>query len=347
MVLTDRALNRTLWLRQHLAEPAVADPVDMVRHLVGLQAQEGRSPYLSLRARIRGFEPMALSEAIADRRLARFLTLRGTVHVLTPDDAVMLRPWVQPALGRISRSNNLSRPARDIGDDELEAAVRKILAGGPRPVAELGRLLAEAFPGIPEGALRNAARERVPLVQLPPRGLWKQAGGVVYDLVDRWLDQPLAEPDPGALVRRYLRAFGPATSADMTKWSSVTGLGRVFAEMADELVMHEAEDGRLLHDLPDAPLADADLDLPVRLLGPYDNLWLAHANRSRITGPTALKQWMGSNGASGGTVFVDGFLAGTWRAAGGHIEVVPARAFTTGERAAVAEEAARVEAFLS
>ena len=347
MRLTDRTLNRTLWLRQRLAEPVAADPVDMVRHLVGLQAQEGRSPYLSLRARIADFDPTALSDAIAERRLVRLLTLRGTVHVLTPDDALALRPWVQPALDRGSRSNNLSRPARDIASDELEAVARKALSGGPLPVADLGTLLAEAFPGVPEGALRNAARERVPLVQLPPRGLWKRSGGVVYDLVDRWLDRPLAEPDPRDLVRRYLEAFGPATAADMTKWSSVTGLRHVFAAMAGELVTHEAEDGRALYDLPDAPVADPDTDLPVRLLGPYDNLWLSHADRGRIADPAALRQWMGVNGAAGGAVLVDGFLAGTWRLADGHVEVNPARAFTKGERAAVAEEAAGVEAFLA
>lgn len=347
MLLTDRALNRTLWVRQHLAEPAPSDPVDMVRHLVGLQAQEGRSPYLSLRARLRGFDPTTLSDAIAERRLVRFLTLRGTVHVLAPDDAVTLRPWVQPTLDRISRGNNLSRPARDLASAELDAAVRRILSDGPLPVGELGVRLAESFPGVPEGALRNAARERVPLVQLPPRGLWKQSGGVVYELVDRWLGQPLGEPDVRDLVRRYLRAFGPATAADMTKWSSVTGLGPVFTGMADELVAHEAEDGRVLWDVPGAAVADASLELPVRLLGPYDNLWLAHAGRSRVATSDALKQWMGRNGASGGTALVDGFLAGTWRLVAGHVEVRPARPFTKGERAAVAEEAARVEAFLA
>jgi hypothetical protein len=347
MRLTHRTLNRTLWLRQRLAEPVAADAVDMVRHLVGLQAQEGRSPYLSLRARIRDFDPTTLSDAIAGRRLVRLLTLRGTVHVLTPDDAVALRPWVQPALDRVSRSNNLSRPARDIASDELEAATRKALSGGPLPVVDLGTLLAEAFPGVPEGALRNAARERAPLVQLPPRGLWKRSGGVVYDLVDRWLDRPLAEPDPRNLVRRYLRAFGPATAADMTKWSSVTGLGHVFAEMAGELVTHEAGDGRVLYDVPDGPVADPDKDLPVRLLGPYDNLWLSHAERGRIADPAALRHWMGANGAGGGAVLVDGFLAGTWRLVDGHVEVDPARAFTKGERAAVAAEAAGVEAFLA
>jgi hypothetical protein len=117
--------------------------------------------------------------------------------------------------------------------------------------------------------------------------------------------------------------------------------------MADELVVHAAEDGRRLYDVPDAPLAEEDLDLPVRLLGSYDNLWLSHAERGRIAPPAALRVWMGANGASGGTVFVDGFLAGSWRLERGRVQVTPGRAFTKGERAAVAREADRVQAFLT
>ena len=347
MRLTDRALNRTLWLRQGLVEPVAADPVTMVGHLVGLQAQEGRSPYLSLAARIPGFDPATLSDAIAERRLVRLLSLRGTVHVLTPEDALTVRPWVQPALDRASRSNATSRPARHLGNEDLGSAVRAALAEGPLTAAPLGARLAASFPGVPESALRNAARERVPLVQLPPRGLWRRSGGVVYDHVERWLDRPAVEPDPRELVRRYLRAFGPATPADMTKWSSVTGLTAVFAAMADELVRHEAEDGRTLFDVPDAPVADADRELPVRLLGPYDNLWLAHADRGRIADAAGLRAWTGTNGASGGALLLDGYLAGVWRLREGRVETDAVRPFTRCERAAVAAEAARVEGFLA
>ena len=117
----------------------------------------------------------------------------------------------------------------------------------------------------------------------------------------------MGEPDVPELVRRYLRAFGPATAADVTAWSAVTRLGPVLKAM-DDLVQHEDEDGKVLFDVDGAPIADEDAPAPVRLLGTYDNVWLSHAARDRVTDPEARKSWMGTNGGVGYTLFVDGWL---------------------------------------
>ncbi len=345
MRLTTRTLNRTLWARQHLVpdHSPDTDPLTAVEHLLGLQAQEPLPPYLSLAARIRDFDPRTLSAAIAERRAVRLLTLRGTVHVHTPADALALRPWVQPALDRASRSNQLSRPARDVPSAQLLAAVTEALSDGPLPVAELGRRLAARFPGVPEAALRNAARERVAMVQVPPRGLWGGSGGVVYERLTTWLGAGASEPDVPELVRRYLRAFGPATPADMTTWSRVTGLGPAFRALRAELVEHTDDTGRTLLDVPDGVLADPDLDLPVVALGNYDNLWLSHADRTRIASDDARRRWTGANGGNGAAVFVDGMLEGHWRAG----EVVLYRRLTRRERSGVDDAMDRVRAFLA
>ena len=137
-MLTRRDLNRTLLLRQGLLERTATPALETVGHLVGLQAQDTLAPYLSLAARLDGFDPEELSGALERREAVRFLTMRGTIHVLTADDALMLRPWVQPALDQQSGSNQMSRPARDVPADDLVAAVRRVLADGPVPVRELG-----------------------------------------------------------------------------------------------------------------------------------------------------------------------------------------------------------------
>ncbi len=61
----------------------------------------------------------------------RFLTMRGTIHVLTPDDALALRPWVQRALDQQSASNQMSRPARGVPVEDLVATVRRAPRAGP------------------------------------------------------------------------------------------------------------------------------------------------------------------------------------------------------------------------
>jgi hypothetical protein len=346
-VLTRRDLNRTLLLRQHLLERTTVPALDMVEHLVGLQAQENLPPYLSLAARIDGFDPLELSSAIERGAAVRFLTLRGTIHVLTPGDALVLRPWVQPALDQLSSGNQMNRPARDVPAEDLVAACRELLADGPLPVKRLGELLAARFEGVAAGALAHKARERAPLVQLPPRGLWKRSGGVVYQTVENHLGRSTTAVDLPELVRRYLRAFGPATAADMTTWSRVTRLGPVFTAMRDELVEVSCDDGRTRYDVPGAPYADGDVPAPVRLLGSYDNLWLSHADRLHVVPHEARGRWMGANGGVGSTVFVDGFMAGLWWNRDGRVELDLFRDLSRAERADLDDEVGRVEALLS
>jgi hypothetical protein len=345
-VLSLRDLNRTLLLRQRLLERTAVPALRMIGHLLGLQAQENLPPYLSLAARIDGFDPPELSEALERADVVRFLTMRGTIHVLLPEDALALRPWVQPALDRQSSSNQMSRPARGVPVPELVAATRRLLADGPLPVKQLGEALAEVFPGVPAAALAHTARERAPLVQLPPRGLWRRGGGVVYQTVENHLGRPMTEVDVQELVRRYLRAFGPATPADMTTWSRVTRLGPVFASMADELVPVECEDGRRRYDVPDGEYASGDVPAPARLLGAYDNVWLSHSDRQHVVPDDVRPRWAGSNGGIGNTVFVDGFMCGLWWWRGDQVVTDLFRTLTRAERADLDAETDRVTALL-
>lgn len=341
-----RDLNRTLLLRQHLLQRTGMSALGMVEHLIGLQAQENLPPYLSLAARLDGFDPFELSGALERAEAVRLLTMRGTIHLLLSDDALSLRPWVQPALDQQSSSNQMSRPARGVPVAELVATTRRMLADGPLPVRQLGLGLAEAFPGVPAGALAHVARERAPLLQMPPRGLWGRSGGVVYQTVENHLGRAMTVLDVRELVRRYLRAFGPATPADMTTWSRVTRLAPVFASMADELVVLECEDGRRRYDVPDGDYADGDVPAPVRLLGAYDNLWLSHRDRWHIVPEDVRSRWMGTNGGVGNTVFVDGLMAGLWWWREGRVVMDVFVVLTREQRSQLDEEVARVEDLL-
>lgn len=283
----------------------------MTEHLLGLQAQDVLPPYLSLWSRLDGFDPIEISDALAERTAGRVLLMRGTIHLVSAADCLELRPLVQGMLDKIARNSQGSREASAVPRGELAAAGREVLADGPMPFKALGEALHERFPNYPASHLANSVREMLPLVQVPPRGLWKQPGGVVYQTAQSWLGAELSpEQDMREVVRRYLRAFGPATPADVTAWSRVTGMKPVFESMKDELVTYRDENDRPLFDLEGLPLADADTEAPVRLLGKYDNLWLSHADKSRVTDPDKRKRWMGLNGGVGNTVFVDGTLEG-------------------------------------
>jgi hypothetical protein len=345
--LSRRRLNRTLLLRQHLLERVSMPVAKMSRHLLGLQAQENLPPFLSLSARLTDFDPHDVTRGLEDKSLVRLLTMRGTVHLLVPEDALMLRGFTASVHEREIKVSQSIGGAREVDREGFAAAVAELLADAPMPQRDLGAALTERFPAYPATQLGQLARSVAPLAQIPPRGTWKGSGGVVYQHVDRWLGRPMVEPDVEEIVRRYLRAFGPATAADVTAWSAVTRLGPVVKAM-DDLVQHEDENGKVLYDVADGPIADQDAPAPVRLLGTYDNVWLSHARRDRVTEPEKRTAWMGENGAQAMSLYVDGWLEGLWKLDDGKVAVLELlRPLTKREQAEFDQEAARIEALVS
>jgi hypothetical protein len=180
--------------------------------------------------------------------------------------------------------------------------------------AELGKRLARHWPDRNPAALANAVRTYVPLVQVPPRAVWGRTGAARHTPADTWLPRrPGPEPGIDELVRRYLAAFGPASVADVQSWSGLTRLGEVVDRMRPGLRGFRDGNGVELFDLPRAPRPDPDTPAPVRLVAPFDNLTLGHADRDRIIGAAERKRLFTVNGVMPGTVLVDGFVAGSWR----------------------------------
>ena len=336
-MISDRALNRTLLRRQFLLDRVDRPALDVVEHLVGLQAQEPADPYVALWDRIAGFDPAELATAVATGDAVRIALQRSTIHLVSAADCAALRPVLQPALERMARSSFGTRLA-GVDQGELAEAASALVAEQPLTFGELGRLLRERWPERPEIALAQTARALVPMVQLPPRGVWGRSGRALHGLAADRIDRPFAAgAAPDRLVLRYLAAFGPATVADVQNWSGLTRLAEVVDRLRPRLRTDRAEDGRELLDLPDAPRAEPDVPAPVRFLPQYDNVLLGHADRGRIVpvGATALfdEQFHWS------PALVDGMLRASWRLdrkAG--VLHVRAAALSGVERTAVAEE---------
>jgi hypothetical protein len=314
-VLDRRTLNRTLLARQLLLGRVDLPVPSTVEALVGLQAQVSRDPYISLWSRLRGFDPRALEALIAERRAVRMTLMRTTLHLVTADDAARLRAVLQEVCERGFRSSPFRRRLEGLDLAEVLALGASIVAERPRTVSELGQRLGQRWSGHDRTAMAYAVRYLVPLVQVPPRGLWRRSGAPRVTTLAAWLGLP-AEPltpvvaAPDELVRRYLRAFGPATVADIRTWSWLSGLRPVVDRLRPRLRAYRDESGRELLDVEDGIFAEASAPAPVRFLGEYDNLFLSHADRSRITGDVA---W-GITFARKGAFFVGGFLAGSWSA---------------------------------
>jgi len=217
-------------------------------------------------------------------------------------------------IARVFKGSPFSTQIAGVDHDELRAAVRELVDAEPRGRSELGRLLAERFPGVDANPLGYAGTYLVPLVQVPPRGVWGRAGRARWTTVERWLGEPVsAEASRADLVRRYLAAFGPASVRDIQNWSGLTRLKEVFEELRGELRVFYDQSGTELFDVPDGPLPDPDVPAPPRVLPNYDNVLLGHQDRSRIVPSEPPAPMLPDHEADRGSVLVDGYFAGLWK----------------------------------
>ncbi len=308
-----RARNRALLARQLLIERRATKPLAVVEHLVGLQAQTPRSPYTALWSRIRDFDPMSLSTLLETRRAVRIALMRSTIHLVSARDALRLRPLTQPAVLREVTTPAMRRSLDGLDLDELAGAAVRILQERPRTPAQLGIALAETWPDRVPRDLAHAARSVLPLVQLPPRGLWNSSGATTLATAQQWLGRELdPEPSWDGVALRYLAAFGPATAADLVTWSRITGMAEVLARLRPRLRVLHDDRGRELFDLPRAPRPPADTPAPPRFLPDFDNVLLAHSDRNFIFADAHRMAIQSSNGVLPGALLVDGSVAAVW-----------------------------------
>jgi hypothetical protein len=316
-MLSLRELNRATLARQLLLQRSPMSALDAIEHLVGMQAQAPFAPYYGLWSRLDGFTGEELSGLLTSRNAVRIVLMRGTIHLVTAKDCHRLRPLVQPVLDRMLRANAThGKPLAAVDVTAVVDAAKRLLDAEALTAGEVGARLAEQWPDTPPGSLAEAARSLLPLVQVPPRALWQRSGQVRLTTATAWLGRPRGKPlTIDELVLRYLAAFGPASPADVQTWSGLTRLGEVLERL--DVVRFKSEGGQALYDIPDATLPDPDVPAPVRLVAPFDNLLLSHANRTRVISDEHRKRlFSGKNGVFPGTVLVDGFIAGTWELVG-------------------------------
>ena len=352
-VLGRRALNRALLARQLLLRPVKLSAAAAIERLVGMQAQAPNLPYVGLWARLRGFRHEELSELVRSRRAVRTSLMRNTIHLVTTEDARRLKPIFQPLHERgFFRGSPWGRDLKTMNPDALLEAGREIMGERPRTIAELARLLAPRFPDHDAQSLAYGVRYMLPMVFATPRGIWQAGGPVTLTTVDAWLGGsagPAISPDD--LVLRYLAAFGPASPADMRAWSGLA-MRPAFERLRPRLTAFRDEHGIELFDQPKSPRPEPDTRVPVVFLPDYDNILLAHADRTRILAPGRHLGLFSSNGIMKGSVLVDGFVRAAWipaKSKGATTLVVTPfeEPIRRKDQAAITEEGRRLLAFLA
>jgi len=331
------------------------DPVEAVRRVGALQAQDPRALRLAIRARTTGVDALAVQRALAEPGgLVVTWLMRGTLHAVPATDVRWLLALLRPARS----SGRTRRLALGLDDHLLDTALPiavELLAAGPLTRTELADRLRAA--GVPLGPgqapahlLSVAAREGL-VCRGPDRD-----GEPTYVRLSDWL--PGAQPvDPverdvalARLAHRYLTGHGPAGAADLAAWSGLplrdarTGLGALAAAGEVENVRIG---GAPAYRLPGEPSTE---DRTVRLVPAFDEYLLGYRGRALALDAAYARRIQAGGGIVHPAVLLGGRIIGTWRQRRGDgrliVAVEPFRRLSRDTRTALAAEAADVGRFL-
>ncbi|WP_138754636.1 winged helix DNA-binding domain-containing protein [Paenibacillus sinopodophylli] len=348
-LLSTKQLNRALLHRQMLLERSNVTALEAIEQLVGIQAQAPTPPYFALWTRLENFQHEELSSLFINREVVRIALMRSTIHLVSAKDGMGLRPVVQPVLEK-SLQSTYRKALHGIELAPIAHEGCRLVEEDPITFNELGKLLAEKWPDLAPSVLSAVVRTLVPLVQVPPRGIWGSSGQAAHTSAESWLGKSLAQPPSlESMLLRYLGAFGPASIKDMQRWSGLSKLRETVEALRPKLSTYTDEQGNELFDLPNAPLPKEDTEAPPRFLSEFDNMLLSYDNRSRIINECHKPLVFTVNGIIRSTILIDGFVCGTWRIEqtneSASLHIHPFEKLSPAEREALTAEGAKLLAF--
>jgi hypothetical protein len=338
-VLSERELNRALLARQLLLERATVAIPRALERMGGLQAQYAPSMYIGLWSRVEGFQRDALTRALERRSVVQGTLMRSTIHLVSARDYWPLALAVQ----RPRRQWWLRVDRDGLGARDMSAAARRLrprLAGATLRRGEIEELVGKR----PAAGVGHWLH----LVRAPPSGTWERRRADLFALAEDWLGPAEVAHDEAVdhAVRRYLGGFGPATLGEIANWAGVPAGTVAPALERLRLRRYAAEDGEELVDLPRAPLPDPETPAPVRLLGTWDAILLAHARRAEILPERhRARVFHVRMPQSVPTFLVDGAVAGTWRHENGRVDFDPFERLDRATLRSLREEGERMAAF--
>jgi hypothetical protein len=314
-------------MRRHMLDP-VGRPgvVEVVRRLCGVQAQVASSAELAVRLRRTTSRSGEVARALADGRLVKTWAMRGTLHLLTPEEGGAFlslmasgRTWERPSWQRyfgVSPADiqALRVAARDALDgaaltrEELVAAI----VATPR-LAHVGDALRSGW-----GTLLKPLAWNGDLCHGPAQGnrvtfMRPEAAS------QRWAGVPDPEEAAPVAILSYLRAYGPATIGAFGAWLAGGYFGtrqlRAWHDALGDRVAAVDIDGVpafvAAEDLDE--LASARPTNAVRLLGGFDQYVLGPGTGDeRIIPASRRRQVSKQSGWISPVAVVGGVVGGTW-----------------------------------
>jgi winged helix DNA-binding protein len=348
-------------MQRHLLDPIGTLPVaHVVRRLCGVQAQVASSAELAVRVRREGSRAGEVGRALSDGRLIKTWAMRGTLHLLTPEEGGTFlsliaagRPWARPSWQRYfgvttEQMDVLRGAVREALDgtvlsrDELVAAVVS-----RRGLGHVGEALSSGW-----GTLLKPLAWQGDLCYGPSRG-----GRVTFTSPEaaspRWAGVPDSEEAAPAAIVAYFGAYGPATIDAFGNWLAGGWFGKRqlrtwFDALGDRLAEVEVDGDRahvLVEDLDD--LASSRPTSTVRLLPGFDQYVLGPGTGDGHVVPAARRAGVSKQSGWIAPVVVSGSVVrGTWELDGDRVRVAWFKEGGRVPRKALEAEIARLSSIL-
>ncbi len=328
---------------QLLSGSPAADPEQVARHLLAVQAQDLRGARLAVRARTRRLTVGNLDTALAARRLIISWLCRGTLHLVASEDHFWLHDLVTPPL----LTTSLRRLTQEGVSAQQNARAGGLIASwlaedGPLTRDELAaRLRSRRIPVAGQAVIHilfHATLEGL-IVRGPMKGR-RQAFVLVHD----WLGPrpPVRDRDEALteLVRRYLIGHAPASESDIARWTGLPlrDIRKGLQGAADQL--ESRHDGLLALRGP----ARTPEPAPACLLGAWDPLLVGWRDRSFVTGEHDVD--VVSGGLFRPFILLGGRAVGLWRVSGSEVDLEPFEPLAEPDLAALEREAEDVRRYL-
>jgi uncharacterized protein YcaQ len=305
--------------------------------MAGAQAQLLSAAHISLWSRVRDLQIAHVEAALSERSLVKASCMRRTLF-LVPSEHLAI--FVRGSARRAEKEIRWAR-GKGVPDRVLEAAIDAALGALDQPVTRpeiaerVSRTLGVQMQAIHGGGWGSRTKvAAVPVGELtyPVVDLLHlvAARGVVCYGPDRdnqptfvradawiphWQDVPREQAE-GALLRTYLRAFGPATAADFGLWTGITltDARKIWVREQANIVPVNVEGwpAAVLREDLDA-LAHATFERPlVRVLPYFDSYLLGHKEREHLVSVQYRPNVYRPQGWIAPVVLVDGRASAIW-----------------------------------
>ncbi|MFI5086554.1 MAG: winged helix DNA-binding domain-containing protein [Actinomycetales bacterium] len=349
-------LLRLRLANQSLTGPTATDPAGAVRSLMALQGQDLPGALYSVGLRMHTGGLSTVRAALNRGDIVRSWPMRGTLHLLAPDDLSLILPLTGARMirGAAGRHRQLGITEADV--QRCRGLALDALEDSP------GLTRARLFTLFEAAGQTTGGQRGIHLLWLLCLHGWLVQGPLegnnqLYVPYARWIG-PMPERDPGealaALALRYFRSHGPATERDFAWWSGLplTQVRAAVAAVGDQLIEASYDSGTYLMaaGAAEALAAGAAGSRSLLALPGFDEFLLGYADRSApLDGAHAQRVTPGNNGVFRSTIVYAGRVIGTWRkpsGTGAAIDPEPFSSLSVGQRAAFDRAAGHYRRFV-